>query len=148
MMPAVLRPALILAAVLAVFPAAARADVLPPVRHVFIIVLENKDYDESFGPASQAPYLAKQLTRQGQLLRSYYGTSHNSLGNYITMISGQAPNPDTQGDCNVGFKDVFPGTPTPDGQTLGSGCVYRRTSRRSPTSSRRRGSAGRATWRT
>src|SRR3954464_13753505 len=114
------------AAVFALLAAApARADdALPPIKHVFVIVLENKDYDESFGPASQAPYLAKELTRQGQLLRSYYGTSHNSLGNYITMISGQAPNPDTQGDCNVGFKDVFPGTMGADGQVLGVGCVY------------------------
>ena len=102
----------------------ARAEELPAVKHVFVIVLENKDYDESFGPESQAPYLSKELIKQGQLLREYYGTSHASLGNYLTMVSGQAPNPDTQGDCMVGFKDIFPGTSTPDGQTMGSGCVY------------------------
>src|SRR3954468_6776390 len=96
-----------LAAVLVSAPA--RADVLPPVKHVFVIVLENKDYDESFGASSPATYLTKDLTARGQLLRQYYGTSHVSLGNYITMISGQAPNPDTQGDCMTGFKDVFPG---------------------------------------
>ena len=73
----------------------ARAEELPPVKHVFVIVLENKDYDESFGPESQAPYLSKELIKQGQLLREYYGTSHASLGNYLTMVSGQAPNPDT-----------------------------------------------------
>lgn len=39
------------------------------------------------------------------------------------MVSGQAANPDTQGDCTVGFRDVFPG-PMPDGQVLGVGCVY------------------------
>src|SRR3954451_2308587 len=99
-------------------------DALPPIKHVFVIVLENKDYDESFGPSSQAPYLAKTLTARGQLLRQYYGTSHVSLGNYLTMISGQAPNPDTQGDCMAGFKDVFPGVVGPDGQVMGAGCVY------------------------
>src|SRR5436190_2205863 len=104
--------------------APARADGLPPVRHAFVIVLENKDFEQSFGTDSQAPYLAKALTRQGQLLRHYYGTSHVSLGNYLTMVSGQAPNPDTQGDCMFGYKDVFPGTPTPEGQVLGAGCVY------------------------
>jgi len=40
------------------------------------------------------------------------------------MISGQAPNPDTQSDCNAGFKDVFPGVMAPDGQVVGAGCVY------------------------
>jgi hypothetical protein len=114
------------AAVFALLAAApARADdALPPIKHVFVIVLENKDYDESFGPASQAPYLARTLTAHGQLLRQYYGTSHVSLGNYLTMISGQAPNPDTQGDCMAGFKDVFPGVMGPDGQIMGAGCVY------------------------
>jgi phosphatidylinositol-3-phosphatase len=96
---------------------------LPPVEHVFVIVLENKDYEESFGAASEAPYLARTLTAQGQLLTQYFGTSHASLGNYISMISGQAPNPQTQGDCQL-FVDVFPGVPVPDGQTLGQGCVY------------------------
>src|SRR3954451_22210290 len=102
----------------------ARADNLPPVKHVFVIVLENKDYDESFGPTSPATYLVKTLAAEGQLLRQYYGTSHVSLGNYITMISAQAPNPDTQGDCMAGFKDVFPGVVGPDGQAMGAGCVY------------------------
>ena len=102
----------------------ARAAELPPIRHVFILVLENKDYEESFGAASKAPYLAKELPKQGQLLTQYHGTSHLSLGNYLSMISGQAPNPDTQGDCNQSYKDVFPGTPTPDGQVVGAGCIY------------------------
>ena len=91
----------ILALTLALAAPAAHADGLPPVRHAFLIVLENKDFDQSFGPNSGAPYLARTLTREGQLLRQYYGTSHVSLGNYITMISGQAPNPDTRGDCMV-----------------------------------------------
>ena len=33
------------------------------------------------------------LTKAGQLLPNYFGTSHASLGNYITMISGQAAEP-------------------------------------------------------
>src|SRR3954468_23970003 len=120
------RASLLVLGVAACVAAPARADVLPPVKHVFVIVLENKDFEENFPAqgAPQAPYLAKTLTTQGQLLRQYYGTSHVSLGNYITMISGQAPNPDTQGDCMAGFKDVFPGVMGPDGQVMGAGCVY------------------------
>jgi hypothetical protein len=100
------------------------AAALPPIKHVFVIVLENKDYEQSFGEQSPAPYIAKTLPARGQVLEQYYGTSHASLGNYLSMVSGQAPNPDTQGDCMRGFIDVFPGTATADGQTLGSGCVY------------------------
>src|SRR5689334_18304253 len=115
------------ALIVCLWPAVARADGLPPVKHAFVIVLENSDFATNFpsGSARQAPYLAKTLTAQGQLLTQYYGTSHVSLGNYISMVSGQAPNPDTQSDCNAGFRDVFPGVPAPDnGQVLGSGCVY------------------------
>ena len=73
----------------------------PPVRHVFVVNLENKGYDETFGPDSPAPYLSKTLTAKGQLLTQYYGTAHNSLPNYVAQISGQGPNPQTQGDCQV-----------------------------------------------
>ena len=33
----------------------------PRIRHVFIIVLENKNYDETFRKSTQDPYLAKTL---------------------------------------------------------------------------------------
>jgi hypothetical protein len=122
-MPAV-RLSLLVPLLLLALAAPARAEVLPPVKHVFVIVLENKDFDDSFGASSPAAYLTKELTAKGQLLRQYYGTSHVSLGNYITMVSGQAPNPDTQSDCNSGFKNVFPGVMGPDGQIVGAGCVY------------------------
>ena len=62
------------------------------MRHVFVVNLENKGYDETFGPDSPAPYLSKTLRAQGQLLTQYYGTAHNSLPNYIAQISGQGPN--------------------------------------------------------
>jgi hypothetical protein len=105
--------------------AAGPATAAPPkINHVWVIVLENKDYSETFGPDTKAPYLAQQLTQSGQLVQNYYATSHLSLGNYITMISGQAPNPQTQADCNFGFNDIVPGTIGPDGQAVGQGCVY------------------------
>src|SRR6202044_24416 len=36
---------------------------------------------------------------QGNLLKNYYGTGHDSLDNYLSMTSGQAPLTDTQSDC-------------------------------------------------
>ena len=97
---------------------------LPPVRHVFVIVLENESYSSTFGNPSADPYLAQALPAQGALLTQYYGTGHESNGNYIAMVSGQGPNPQNHADCQV--YDDFAGTgPTAiDGQALGSGCVF------------------------
>jgi phosphatidylinositol-3-phosphatase len=95
----------------------------PPVRHVFVIVLENKSFDTTFGPGSPAPYLSQTLTQQGQLLRQYYAIGHASLDNYIAMVSGQGPNIATQADCFF-YTPFRPGVAVSDGQYLGQGCVY------------------------
>ena len=100
----------------------ARLPAVPAIRHVFIVVLENEAYDSSFGPASPAPYL-KSLRALGAAVPNYYGTSHMSLGNYLTLISGQAPNPATNLDCGT-FADFVGSGATPDGQAIGKGCVY------------------------
>jgi hypothetical protein len=106
-------------------PPAGAADALPPVGHVFVIVLENEDAEVTFGPDSPAPYLATELPSQGQLLSEYYGIGHVSLDNYIAMVSGQAPNPVTQSDCVV-FQDFQPAPAVldGDGQAIGTGCVF------------------------
>jgi hypothetical protein len=102
-----------------------RTGTLPPIRHVFLIVLENKSFDGAFGPGSPAPYLAKTLPARGALLTQYYATGHWSLDNYIAMVSGQAPNPATQGDCPqpIEFEPSSRGLDA-HGQILGIGCVY------------------------
>ena len=96
---------------------------LPPARHVFVVNLENKGYDETWSAASPAPYLSQTLRAQGVLLTQYYGTAHNSLPNYIGQISGQGPNPQTQGDCQLYTDFIGAGTVDP-GQAVGQGCVY------------------------
>jgi hypothetical protein len=96
---------------------------LPPAHHVFVINLENKGYDETWGPTSAAPYLSQTLRNQGVLLDHYYGTAHNSLPNYVAQISGQGPNPQTQADCQDYSPFVGTGTVAP-GQAVGNGCVY------------------------
>jgi hypothetical protein len=88
-----------------------------------VIVLENENYATTFSATSKAPYLAHQLPAQGAFLPEYYGIGHASLDNYIAMISGQGPNPDTQTDCQF-YQDVLPGTMGADGQAQGVGCVY------------------------
>jgi len=93
------------------------------VGHVFVINLENKGYDETWGPSSVATYLNGTLRPEGQLLEQYYGIGHFSLDNYLAEISGQAPNPTTQGDCPTYVEFTSTGTGA-DQQALGSGCVY------------------------
>jgi phosphatidylinositol-3-phosphatase len=108
-------------ALAAALPAGAGA--LPPIKHVFVVVLENEDYGQAFGSGSKAPYLARTLRSRGLTLPNYYAIGHLSLDNYIAMISGQAPNPFTQTDCQT-FEEFGPAMPTADGQYIGTGCVY------------------------
>src|SRR5437762_2302083 len=75
----------LLTSIAPVSPAMAGRQQLP--QHVFVIVLENKTFDETFGPNSPAPYLSTTLTAQGELLTQYYATGHASLDNYISMVS-------------------------------------------------------------
>src|SRR3954454_13056638 len=118
------RSALVLAvaAGLLLSAAGSASATLPQIKHVWIIVLENKNFDTTFGPNPKAPYLSKTLTSQGQLLTHYYGIGHFSLTNYVAMVSGQPPNPHTQADCM--FYTEFAGTVGPDGIAVGQGCVY------------------------
>jgi Phosphoesterase family len=78
------------------------------IKHVWLIILENKSFDASFTGLNNNTYLWKTLPGQGVLLKNYYGTGHFSLDNYVSMVSGQATQPDTQADCP--FYDQFSGT--------------------------------------
>lgn len=102
-----------------------KAGVQPPIRHVFVIVLENQSFRDTFGPGSPAPYLARTLPAHGALLENYYGIGHSSLDNYIALISGQAPNQATQQDCQqpVEFQPARAGLDS-HGQLQGYGCVF------------------------
>ncbi|AIY39512.1 phosphoesterase [Collimonas arenae] len=96
-----------------------------------MIVLENKNYSDTFGSSTQDPYLQKTLVPQGALLTQYFGTGHVSLDNYISMLSGQSPTPDTVNDCIPGlvgtgkYINVAQTGTTSDGQVIATGgCVY------------------------
>lgn len=105
--------------------AAPAAPALPPIRHVFLLLLENQSYSDTFARGSPAPYLAHTLPSQGVQLTQYYAIGHASLDNYVALVSGQAPNDQTQLDCPI-FSDFTLASPALDrnGQALGSGCVY------------------------
>jgi hypothetical protein len=106
------------------------AETAPPlgIRHVFVIVLENKSFEEAYGGGPDQ-YLSGTLVPQGTLLTQYYGIAHLSNPNYLAMISGQGPNALTQADCQT-YVDFEPSpavfSPLGDGQAVGQGCVYPR----------------------
>ncbi len=105
-------------------PASGTTPALPPIRHVFVIVLENKGYADTFGTPAANPYLATDLPALGAELTQYYGIGHFSNPNYIALLSGQAPNPANQADCQV-FADFPAGSAVgTGGQIAGSGCVF------------------------
>ena len=97
---------------------------LPPVRHVFVVNIENKGFHSTWRAGSAAPYLARTLRAKGLLLTQYYGTAHHSLGNYLAQVSGQGPDRAIRKDCPVytRFKETRP--VVEPGQVVGGGCVY------------------------
>jgi phospholipase C len=96
---------------------------VPPIKHVFVINIENKGYDTTWGDNSAAPYLAQTLRERGVLLADYYSTAHNSQPNYVAEISGQGPNPQMQGDCQI-YSDFAQANTVAPQQAVGQGCVF------------------------
>jgi hypothetical protein len=86
-------------------------------------VLADQGAGTAFGATSPAPYLAKTLTAEGELLRDYYAVSSGELANMVALVSGQGPTPQTATNCPV-FSELTPGTLGSDEQVLGTGCVY------------------------
>ena len=104
---------------------------LPEIKHVFVIMLGEGGYEETFGEASQAPFLGEELPAQGELLSNYYAVTKGQLANEIALLSGQGPTPETAANC-PNYGDVAPGTESAEGQVEGNGCVYPATTKTLP----------------
>jgi hypothetical protein len=96
---------------------------LPPVKHVFLIVLSDRGFTESFGAGAASGYLGGALRRQGELVQNYYAVAGAPLANEIALISGQGPTAQTATDC-PSFSRIRPAKKGRRGQVLGTGCVY------------------------
>jgi hypothetical protein len=122
---------------------------MPHVRHVFVIVLENKEFAETFGAGRLfAPYLTRTLVSQGALLPNYFGTGHASADNYIAMVAGQPPTAASKNDCPDPLVTI---SSQADANGVAQGEVatcIRPSSRPSPTSSSPATSPGRRTRKT
>jgi hypothetical protein len=101
----------------------ARAKKPPPIKHVFLIVLDDEPYATVFGPSSPASYLTHTLEKKGELLVRYYAVAHEQLANGIALISGQGPTPQTASNCST-YAPIAPATAGAEQQVLGGGCVY------------------------
>jgi hypothetical protein len=96
---------------------------LPPIKHVFVIMLSGEPYASVFGPSSAALYLTHTLEHHGELLVRYDAVAHEELANELALLSGQGPTVETAANC-PNYADIAPTGVGADEQVLGSGCVY------------------------
>jgi len=59
---------------------------IPAFKHIFVIVMENKDYRSIVG-SDQAPYMTG-LAQQYGVASNFYGIRHPSLPNYLALTGG------------------------------------------------------------
>jgi phosphatidylinositol-3-phosphatase len=101
---------------------------LPDVKHVFVVMLNEGGFEETFGKAAESPYLGKELPQQGELLTNYFAVTKGVLANQIALLSGQGPTLATAAGC-PSYGDVLPATESPAGQVEGEGCAYPATTK-------------------
>ncbi|HLH14565.1 MAG TPA: alkaline phosphatase family protein [Solirubrobacteraceae bacterium] len=104
-------------------PAGAPAKALPPIKHVFVIMLSDEPYASVFGPSSAAPYLSSTLEHEGELLVGFDAVAHEELADEAALLSGQGPTAETAANC-PDYTAIAPTGIGPDAQVLGDGCVY------------------------
>lgn len=97
------------------------------VKHVFLIALSTTGYQATFGRGSVARYLDGTLVPHGTLLSGYRTLGRAELPDYLAMVSGQAPNRDTRGDCSTYAEFPQSVTPNAAGLVHGAGCIYPNT---------------------
>jgi phospholipase C len=62
---------------------------VPPLKHVFVIMMENTSYDDLLSPSNTNTAFIQQLAENNGLATNYFGVTHDSLPNYIATTSGQ-----------------------------------------------------------
>ena len=67
-------------------PTAESAPAVPAFSHIFVIIMENREFGEVVNP-SQAPFITK-LARDYAVANPYYAVTHPSLPNYIALTGG------------------------------------------------------------
>ncbi|HEV7162516.1 MAG TPA: alkaline phosphatase family protein [Solirubrobacteraceae bacterium] len=109
----------------------APATKLPPIKHVFVVMLSDQPYASVFGPISPAHYLSGTLEKKGTLLVRYDAVAHEELANEIALLSGQGPTAETAANCPT-YAPLLATGGAADEQVLGTGCVYPSSTRTLP----------------
>ena len=78
---------------------------LPDFRHVYVIIMENKEYGSIVG-ASAAPYLNSLIARYGEAT-NLYAETHPSEPNYIALTSGGLQGTNSDGTYNLAVPNLF-----------------------------------------
>lgn len=78
-------------------PSLAGTPILPNFSHVFIIMMEDMEYNKIID-SPKAPFI-NQLARAYAVAASYYGITHPSLPNYLALVSGSTQGMTT--DCDT-----------------------------------------------
>ena len=96
----------------------------PPVRHVFVVNLENEGYDTDVRPGLAGEVSQPHAARR-RASSSTSTTAPRTTASRTTSRRSAArdPNPQTQGDCQI-YTDFTRVSTTGEGQAVGSGCVY------------------------
>jgi hypothetical protein len=77
------------------------APALPPVKHVWFVVLSGHGLQDGFGPDSHSALLRETLPRKGLLLLGHRAVAGGSLANGLALITGRDPSPEQAADCPV-----------------------------------------------
>jgi phosphatidylinositol-3-phosphatase len=78
---------------------------VPDSRHVYVIVMENKEYSSIVG-SSSAPYLNSLIARYG-LATQFYAETHPSEPNYIALTSGGLQGTSSDGAYDLTVPNLF-----------------------------------------
>ncbi|HLJ66474.1 MAG TPA: alkaline phosphatase family protein [Chloroflexota bacterium] len=70
-----------------ILPQIARAATAPTFDHIYVIMMENTNYEDVIGNTTDAPYI-NQLAEQYNFAANYYGVTHPSEPNYVASIAG------------------------------------------------------------
>jgi hypothetical protein len=103
---------------------------LPPIDHVWLIVLGQQGYQQAWATGAGHPYL-NTLRKQGELVVNYDAVASSPLANEVALISGQGPTQQTAADCPT-YTYIDPGTSGKQQQVLGDGCIYPQTTETLP----------------
>jgi phosphatidylinositol-3-phosphatase len=78
---------------------------VPAFRHIYLVVMENKEYSSIVGSAS-APFINSLIAHYG-LATNLYAVAHPSQPNYIALTSGGTQGTSSDGTYNLAVPNLF-----------------------------------------